>query len=484
VYSKGAKWLAQIEKDLGRAKFDESMQNYFAQWKFKHPQPNDFKTSLEQSTQLNLNHRFKQLTSNAPLNDSVYAKKTKLVAFFNLKDAEKFNYISIAPIIGGNYYDKLSVGLVLHNYQIPVKKIIFFIAPQYATGSKQLNYGTGITYNQFKQGSWLEISASALKYTMDDFKPANADRIYQNVLRINPSIKYTLYNKDLRSKQRWIFQARSFLMQENGLSFKTITTPGGPTDVVDKTTFNSTINQLKITSSNNRVLYPYELNLTIDQGKNFVRAGFTANYFLNYANKKGGINARLFAGKFIYTTDKTFIQQYETDRYHLNMSGAKGYEDYTYSGYFIGRNEFEGYRSQQIMERDGFFKVRTDLLSNKIGKTDDWLMALNFSGDIPESVNIFNVLPIKIPLKFFVDIGTYADAWKDNPATGRFLYDAGLQLPIANGLVNIYVPLLYSKVYSNYFKSTLGEKRFWKTLSFSIDIQKLQIHKLSRDLPL
>jgi hypothetical protein len=484
VYSKGSKWLAQIEKDLGRAKFDESMQNYFAQWKFKHPQPNDFKTSLEQSTQLNLNHRFKQLTSNAPLNDSVYAKKTKLVAFFNLKDAEKFNYISIAPIIGGNYYDKLSVGLVLHNYQIPVKKINFFIAPQYATGSKQLNYGTGITYNQFKQGSWLEISASALKYTMDDFKPANADRIYQNVLRINPSIKYTLYNKDLRSKQRWIFQARSFLMQENGLSFKTITTPGGPTDVVDKTTFNSTINQLKITSSNNRVLYPYELNLTIDQGKNYVRAGFTANYFLNYANKKGGINARLFAGKFIYTTDKTFIQQYETDRYHLNMSGAKGYEDYTYSGYFIGRNEFEGYRSQQIMERDGFFKVRTDLLSNKIGKTDDWLMALNFSGDIPESVNIFNVLPIKIPLKFFVDIGTYADAWKDNPATGRFLYDAGLQLPIANGLVNIYVPLLYSKVYSNYFKSTLGEKRFWKTLSFSIDIQKLQIHKLSRDLPL
>lgn len=485
VYSKGAQWLALIEQDLGTANFDKAMQNYYLQWQYKHPQPIDFKNSLEKFTKTNLTNRFNQLNSNEPLVvDTVKNKKLKLVALFNFNENNKYNYLSITPIASGNYYDKLSLGLLLHNYQLPLKKLHFFIAPQYAIGSNQFNFGSGITYNKFRQGSWLEISASVLKYTMDDFKPTNADRIYQNVIRMNPSVKYTLYNKNARSNQRWIFQARSFLLQENGLQFTSISTPNGQQDIVNKTTVNSTINQLKITTSDNRVLYPYELNLTIDQGKNFVRAGFTANYFLNYANQKGGINARLFAGKFFYTTDKTFIQQYETDRYHLNMSGAKGYEDYTYSGYFIGRNEFEGYRSQQIMERDGFFKVRTDLLSNKIGKTDDWLMAVNFSGDIPDAVNILNVLPIKIPLKFFVDIGTYADAWKDNPATGRFLYDAGLQLPLLNGLANIYVPILYSKVYGNYFKSTLGDKRFWKTISFTIDIQKLQIHRLSRDLPL
>ncbi|MBW7953087.1 MAG: hypothetical protein H3C56_11190, partial [Chitinophagaceae bacterium] len=251
---------------------------------------------------------------------------------------------------------------------------------------------------------------------------------------------------------------------------------------VEKTTEKSYVNQIKITTLDNRILYPYNFNLTIDQGKSFVRAGFTANYHFNYKNKKGGIDARFFAGKFFYTSDKTFVKQYETDRYHLNMSGAKGYEDYTYSDYFIGRNEFEGWQSQQIMQRDGFFKVRTDLLSSKIGKTDDWLMALNFSGNIPDAINIFNLLPVKIPLKFFV--GTYSEAWKENPATGKFLYDAGLQLPLFKGLVNIYVPILYSKVFADYFKSTLGDKKFAKTISFSIDLQQLQLNKLSRYIPL
>ena len=32
--------------------------------------------------------------------------------------------------------------------------------------------------------------------------------------------------------------------------------------------------------------------------------------------------------------------------------------------------------------------------------------------------------------------------------------------------LNIYVPLLYSKVYRDYFKSTIPERRFWKTVSF------------------
>ncbi|MBC7588241.1 MAG: hypothetical protein H7178_07755, partial [Chitinophagaceae bacterium] len=107
-----------------------------------------------------------------------------------------------------------------------------------------------------------------------------------------------------------------------------------------------------------------------------------------------------------------------------------------------------------------------------------------FSGNIPEKINPLNIFPINIPLKFFVDVGTYAEAWKDNAASARFLYDAGLQLPLFNSLINIYVPILSSKVYRDYFKSTLGEKRFFKTLSFSIDIQKLQLNKLSRDIPL
>ena len=157
------------------------------------------------------------------------------------------------------------LGAVLHNYQLPLPRFQFFIAPLFATGSKQFNYSGRVSYNTYKKNSWLEFSGSALKFTMDDFKPQNTDKIYQSVTRFVPSIKYIVYNKDLRKTQRWIFQARSFLLNENGLEFKTITTPNGIIDMVNKTSINSTINQIKITTTDNRVLYPYQLNLNIDQ---------------------------------------------------------------------------------------------------------------------------------------------------------------------------------------------------------------------------
>jgi hypothetical protein len=95
-----------------------------------------------------------------------------------------------------------------------------------------------------------------------------------------------------------------------------------------------------LVARNDRVLYPYNGELLIDQSKDFVRAGFTGNYFFNYSNRQGGMNVRLFAGKFFYLGSKTISKQFETDRYHLNLSGSNGYEDYTYSNYFLGRNEF------------------------------------------------------------------------------------------------------------------------------------------------
>jgi hypothetical protein len=163
------------------------------------------------------------------------------------------------------------------------------------------------------------------------------------------------------------------------------------------------------------------------------------------------------------------------------MSGANGYEDYAYENYFAGRNEFAGWQSQQIMKRDGFFKVRSDLLSSKIGKTDNWLMALNFSSTLPKSVNPLSVLPIKIPLKVFADIGTYADAWQKDATTGRFIFDAGLQVSLFHNLVNIYMPILYSKVFGDYFKSTISGNRFLKNISFSIDIQKLSTRDILKN---
>ncbi|MEP7317582.1 MAG: hypothetical protein ABI921_02540, partial [Panacibacter sp.] len=483
VYEKTADWMLHLEKTVGSDVVNNIMHAYFKEYGFKHPQPGDFKKIAEAVSGKDLSANFRQLQLTGFIDSSELKQQVKFKLLLPGFD-NKYNYIIVSPIAGYNSYDGLMIGGAIHNYQLPLKHFQFLAAPMYATGSSRITGAGRLSYNNFTKRSWLEVSASGMSYSINDFLKEDGSKLYLGVNRIVPSVKLTLYNKDLREKDKWIFRLRSFILKEDALRFTTVTTPVDTFDIVDKIATNNVINQLQVAYENNRILYPYNANLTIDQGEQFIRAGITANYFFNYKKTGKGLNARFFAGKFFYLKPKTFISAYETDRYHLNLSGVKGNEDYTYSGYYVGRNEFEGFKSQQIMERDGFFKVSTDLLGNKIGKTDDWLMAVNFTGDIPDNINPLNVLPFKLPLKFFFDIGTYSEAWRDNPATGRFLYDAGLQLSLPGNIATIYLPLIYSKAYGDYFKSSLGEKRFWKTVTFSINLSALQPVKLIHDLPL
>jgi hypothetical protein len=482
VYKKGSLWLQQLQQQLGTTLFDSSMHQYFEQWKFKHPYPQDFKKSIDAASGQSIDSLYKKLFTTA----SLYPRKKKqlkFTTFFDLKNTDKYNYISILPAVGFNNYDKLMLGVMIHNYQLPLNNFDFLVAPLYATGSKVLN-GTGrLSYNIFKQRSWLEFSVSGEKYTSNSTNqnvPINGQELYFGLTRIVPSIKITLYDKDARSTRKYFIQARAFFLSQEQPVYSSDTL----NPLVTKQIVTTTIDQLKFGVSNTRSLYPYEANLQIDQGAQFIRAGFTGKYFFNYGAGKDGLQARFFAGKFFYLISQTPIIQSNNSDYDLTMTGPKGNEDFTYSDYFIGRNEFQGWQSQQIMERDGFFKVGTPLLTTEVGKTDNWLMALNFSGDIPHAVNPLNVFPFRLPVQLFLDIGTNAEAWQDNPATGKFLYDAGFQVSVLKKAVTVYVPIFYSSVFSDYYKSIYGNKRFWQTVSFSINLDAFQLRKLNSEIPL
>ncbi|TDH26500.1 M1 family peptidase [Segetibacter sp. 3557_3] len=487
AYLKASRWMALLEKQVGTTTFDSCMKQYYREWKFKHPYPADFKASMEKSSGKNLDSVFTLLHKTGSVTGSNYNRAPRLTVLGNLNATDKYNYVSLLPAVGYNAYDKAMFGAMLHNYQLPLNRLQFFAGAMYASATDKLNGFGRIGYNTYKKKYHVETALSAISYSQNNFTTESATKLNLRVNRLVPSVKLTLFDKDPLEQRTFAIHWKTFLINEDALQFQTIIEPGPPADTSDIVTTakqHRTINRLSLTYADQRALYPYSLNLVADQGKDFIRAGFTAEYYFNYANNKTGLSARLFAGRFFYLNEQTFQSQSATDRYHLNMTGAKGYEDYTYSDYFIGRNEFDGWMSQQIMQRDGFFKVRTDLLGSKIGKTDDWLMSLNLVTDFPEKINPLSILPIKIPLKVFADFGTYAEAWQQNPASGRFLYDAGLQLSLLGSLVNVYLPILYSKVYQNYFKSTITEKRFQKNIAFSIDIQKLQKSKLLPGLSL
>lgn len=480
VYYKTSRWMRKLEEELGREVFDKSLQNYFEQWKFKHPQPQDFKASIENTAGKKLDKTFSLLHTTGEIAYS--AKKIKPSFLFNSND--QYNYINVAPAVGYNNYDKAMIGGLIHNFTLPLPSFQYIAGALYGTGSKKVNGFGRAAYNIYKKNYHLTTALSYISYSQNDFITRDNNKLILGLKRWTPSIKLTLFDNDLVSTRRMTFQLKTFLLNEGGLNFKTVYTPADTFDVVTSSNNHSYINRLSVAIADTRILYPYSLQFIADQGKDFIKAGLTAKYYFNYPDGKTGMTARFFAGKFFYLKPVTNMVRFNNDRYFLNMSGPKGNEDYTYSDYFIGRNEFEGWQTQQLMERDGFFKVNTQLLGNKVGKTDDWLMSANFSSGIPDNINPLSILPFRIPFKIFADIGTYAEAWKDNAASGRFIYDAGIQIPLFHSLIDIYIPIIYSKVYSNYYKSTITEKRFLKTIAFTINISKLKVQDFIKELPL
>ena len=162
------------------------------------------------------------------------------------------------------------------------------------------------------------------------------------------------------------------------------------------------------------------------------------------------------------------FRSFSTYAYQPKLTAVRGNEDYTYSNYFIGRNDYEGFNSHQIMMRDGGLKIRTDLFQNLQGRSDNWIAALNFTTTLPASV-----IPPKLPLRLFFDAGTYAEAWITKNNSSRILYVGGLQLSLAKETINIYLPVIYSRVFGDSFRSVPETNKFADKISFSIDLQQL-----------
>ena len=490
AYYKTAQWLTWLQKELGTETFNKAMQEYYRRWQFKHPQPEDFKKVLEDVSGQNLDSAFTLLkqTGNLP---GMEQKGTTIwnpvkAAFGGYDD--KKTVITILPAIGLNSYDKLMAGVHITNLRLPPNSFQFLLSPIYSFGAKKFAGIGFINKSFYTNGIFrkIDIGISGSTFSSNQFTDEEGNKTFERFQKIVPGIRMTLKDKSPRSTAYRFIQFKSFLIAEEKFRFYRDTIVNGlDTSILNRArtiSENRILNQLQVVIENNRALYPYRGDLKIEQGKDFVRTAFTGNYFFNYP-KAGGLNVRLFAGKFIYTSTKTSSKQFATDRYHLNMTGANGYEDYTYSDYFIGRNKFEGAASQQIMLRDGAFKVRTDLLADKVGRTDNWLVAANFTTTIPDAINPLGILPFRIPFRVFVDIGTQAGAWKKGSAEDRFLYDAGLQLSFLKETVHIYFPLLYSRVFKDYIQSTIEKKgRFWKTVSFTIDIANFSFRKIDRNL--
>lgn len=371
----------------------------------------------------------------------------------------------ILPAAGFNNYDGLQLGIFIHEPDT-TRKFSWFAAPVFAFKSKRLTGTGGVSYllKPYRFLQQIEIGLNASTFSTDDGRDSLGKKVFADMYKVVPFVKLDLPSPSYKIKRSIEF--KTYIIGERDLEYSmnsnSMFYPG------KGKTKKRYLNQLTFNYSINRALYPHSAQVQIQQSKSFYRINLTGRHYFNYPDG-GGMNVRLFAAKFGYLGAQTPAKRFETLRYQPKLTAIRGNEDYTYSNYFIGRNEFDGLLSQQVMMRDGDLKLRTDIFEDLQGRSDKWVASVNFSSTLPD------IFPIRVPWRIFLDAGTYSDSWERETSQPRFLYVAGLQLSLFREFLNIYAPLLYSQRFRDRLKSVPEQNTFFKKISFSIDVQRFRL---------
>ncbi len=480
AYKKAGLWMRQLEDSLGTVLFDSCMHQYFLTWQFRHPYPEDFRAVIENTSHRDLHTIFARLDQQGPVTPFQANRPLKPTFLFSARNTEKVDYIGLAPAIGFNKSDKFMVGAIIHNYNLPPDPFHFVLVPLYATGTHQFNGIGRLGYSWFPENTSrfqkIELSTSGSRFSTITGVDSNGKQLAGGFYKVVPALRLTFRNASLRSTAHNWIEWKTFFIGENPLNHYVLKTSDSlyyPT--ASKYDFRY-LNQLTLNIEDRRVLYPYRALLQWQQASSFYRINFTGTYFFNY-EKGGGMDVRLFGAKFGYLGTRDASQ--DLTGFEPKLTAVRGNEDYTYSNYFFGRNAFEGFASQQVMMRDGDLKIRTDLFQDLQGRSDNWVASVNLRSTLPEAI-----VPRWLPLKLFLDVGTYAAAWQENPPTSRFLYVGGVELSLIHDILRFYAPIVYSGDFSSQLKTVPDQNSFFKRISFSIDIQNIDFRKLFGDIPL
>lgn len=481
VYHKASRFMQLVEKALGRQLFDSCMKAYYRRWQFKHPYPEDFKKVAEEVSGKNLDEFFSLLQQDGNLPNMQIKRPNKIASFFSFKDTDKYKYTFISPIAGFNLYDKLMIGVAVHNYTLPREKFQYLIAPMYATASKQLNGIGKLNYHWIPNTKihQIEIGINASRFSSNHSTDTAGKKITEDYKRIVPYLKFYLKHQSTSSLVSWI-DIRSFIISERLFDQYDYAVGSDSVHLYPHAFTNSTryINQLSFNVADNRILYPYNYQLQLQQGDGFYRINAEGNYFFNYS-KSGGAAVRIFAAKFGALGGGNSLSYL----YQPKLLAGNGDDDYTNSNYFLGRSasmwygdipvKNGGIAAQQVMiQNTGGLKFRLDPYSSVQGYSANWVAAINVSSTLPDKI-----FPSKIPLKVFFDAGTYAEAWNDDNAPSRIFYTGGLQLSLFKNVLNIYAPLIYSKAFKEQLKTDPEASKFFKKITFSIDLSQVKLKK-------
>ena len=375
--------------------------------------------------------------------------------FLGKIDNPTYTQLNYLPILGYNKYNKFMLGIAFYNYSFLQKPFEFTLAPMYAFCSKTptgyADFVKHITQNNnlFQE---IRLKGNVKSFSNGIVQTSYFNKVYKlsvkpynlNYYKISATIDFELKKRNPRSSTTEIISYSTnhfFIDQFYVPNSKTVTN-------LTKKNDHSVINRFQYSLKNNQIINPYGLIFNFDHNNNFGKASLELNYSISFKDKKS-LDVRVFAGAFVFGNR---IDRYP---YRFRMSGYSGINDYMFDYNYLGRIEQSGFSFAQFVENDGAFKIWSP-----IGQTSKWLFAVNFKSPKVS----------KLPLKFFVDLGT--SEYNESLKIDRVIYCAGFEICLFKNICEIYFPLVYSADIKEYL--VLNKRNgFTNTIRFTLNLHNI-----------
>jgi hypothetical protein len=408
------------------------------------------------------------------------------------------------PTLGWNAYDRMMVGIGVHNYALSDKPFQYHVLPMYSFEKKTVNGTAGINWilPLSDTANYLELGVDAMSFS---FQERNFGQEYK-YLKVAPFIEYQLPKKTHRStiersvrlQVDQIFLSPEFetnddtlsgprTSRSNSRSFATATYSFQNKRAINSFSFEGMLEYGQVT---NKVVLGDLSNPQI----RFIRTDTVTNkqdtirYFPNIGEEKERENFARVSGVFKYNLDigikdmplelrfygAYLIQEYKSTQYQnsVGSSNRAGYYDYRFDDYLMHRNADYGLFRNQISNRRDFSKFVGPLAAS-----DQWML----------SANVTVPLPGKIPFKPYVEILTFNDI-KDvsfNTAGSNFFYTVGIEVELIPDRLEVFLNLAQSSDVSNYQENGfIGIDNFGERITFVLDLNGMRPNKLKKNLKL
>jgi len=488
IYTKAGIGFKYLRSYLGDSIYDSAMHDYYRNWKFKHPQPDDLRISFEASTGKDLKWFFSDFIGTTKRLDYELVRLEGQQLLVNNK-GELVSPLVISGMMGdsicfekwvdgfegqqwievprGNYSEiKIDPRHVMPElYRLnnnirkrgifpksdpvrtqlyftledPEKRYLMYIPALNWTRENGLMIGVAL-HNGFLTPKPFEYFVMPF-YVFNNSGLAGFGKVAYNIIPFEKLIRKATFS--LEGTQFGAPGDQNYHNLKAGLDLyfrpEKMNSPFtqkvygkyiAASDLfqieqAQKATMSSYL-QLGYQLDKSSIINPFNLLTSVESGPSFLKTSVELNYRFSYYGKKKGLDMRLFAGTMLKNNP-------DIPFYALSAGGRSGREQYLYEGTYPDRFSVfpTSFWSRQMTFTEGGL---VSPVNERLGYSR-WLVSLSLSSNLPGRIN-------KIPIKPFINL-----LLNDHGlATGHdspFFYEAGLKAGLWN-FFEIYFPIIVS----------------------------------------